>query len=129
MVTILEKYFHSPDMNFMIEKELDYNIQNFFKKSRAQNINVLFAGGVLIDDVRKQNRKQIENYVEIYLKSNQKIISKRYKKIYFKTRNLVGINIKPEYPKKPHIIIYNDFKKSIDHLSHELLNKIYKKVK
>jgi len=36
----------------------------------------------------------------------------------------VGFDIKPEYPKHPHIIINNDFAKPIQELSEELLLKI-----
>ena len=51
----------------------------------------------------------------------------RLKKIYFnKTRNVVGLDIKPQFPKKPHIVINNDFSKSIDDLVKELLSKIKK---
>ena len=38
------------------------------------------------------------------------------------------MDIKPEFPKKPDIIIYNDFKKNINELSKELLSKIKKKI-
>jgi len=100
-----------------------------FQKITDQKINVLFAGGVLIEEVRIRNKKYINNYVEIYLKSSQKkIISKNFKKLYLKTKNLVGIKIKPEYPKSPHIMIYNNFNKSIEELSKELITQIYKKI-
>ena len=51
------------------------------------------------------------------------------KKIY-KNKNVVGLDIKPVYPKKPHIIVENDFKKDTLFLSKEVskkLNKIFKK--
>ena len=71
--------------------------------------------------------KKINNYVEIYLKSNQKkIIKKNFKKLYRTTKNIVGLKIKPEYPKNPHITIYNNFNKSIEQLSKELIIKITK---
>ena len=38
----------------------------------------------------------------------------------------MGFDIKPEYPKHPHIIINNDFAKPIEELSEELLLKIDK---
>ena len=38
-------------------------------------------------------------------------------------QNIVGLNINPELPKTPNIIIYNNFKNSIDDLS----KKTYKK--
>ena len=54
----------------------------------------------------------------------KKIISKNFKKLYLKTKNLVGLKIKPEYPKNPDIIINNDFTKTINELSKDLLKKI-----
>ena len=43
-------------------------------------------------------------------------------------KNIVGIDIKAELPKKPKILINNDFSKSIKFLSNELIKKIYKKI-
>ena len=51
-----------------------------FKKITDQNINVLFAGMALFDEVRLWNRKYIKNYLEIYIKTDIKNIIK--KKIY-----------------------------------------------
>ena len=47
------------------------------------------------------------------------------KAIYFRNkRNVFGLDIKPVFPKKSHIVINNDFSKSIDDLVKELLTKI-----
>ena len=48
------------------------------------------------------------------------------KKIYKKKNpgKLIGVDIKPEYPKKPTITITNFFKSNSDKLSKTLLNKI-----
>ena len=101
----------------------------FFKKITDQNINVLFAGMALFDDVRKWNRINVTNYLEIYIKTSLKnIIKKKYTKIYKKKSMLVGVDIKPEFPKKPDIIINNNFNKSIENLSNELLIKINNKL-
>ena len=96
-----------------------------------QNINVIFAVVGLISSARKWNKKNIKNYVEIYIKSDVKtIINKKKKKIYqSKKVNIVGLDIKPEFPKKPDISFKNDFKKNIDSYSEELLKKIYKHLK
>tara|TARA_B110001452_G_C15229254_1_gene425896 strand:+ start:1782 stop:2306 length:525 start_codon:yes stop_codon:yes gene_type:complete len=126
----IRKIFELKDYSFTGRKRIGIQYSKLFQKITDQKINVLFAGGVLIEDVRKRNKKKINNYVEIYLKSSQKkIISKNFKKLYLKTKNLVGLKIKPEYPKKPHITIYNNFNKSINELSKELIIQIYKKVK
>jgi adenylylsulfate kinase-like enzyme len=100
----------------------------FIKFITNQNINVIFAVIGMMEDVRKWNRKNIKNYVEIYIKSDLKsIIVMRKKKIYqTKTKNIVGLDIKPEYPKKAHIIIKNNFKKNINSYSEELMVKINK---
>lgn len=101
-----------------------------FKKITDQKINVLFAGMALFDDVRLWNKKNIKNYLEIYIQTNiRSIMKKKYTKIYKQKTNLVGIDIKPEFPKKPDIIIKNDFKKTIEILSKDLILKIDKKIK
>ena len=83
----------------------------------------------LFDDVRKWNKDNVNNYLEIYIKTSLKnIIKKKYTKIYKKKSMIVGIDIKPEFPKKPHIIINNDFNRSIEELSNELVQKINDKL-
>ena len=94
----------------------------------TQNINVIFAVVGLMHNIREWNRKNIKNYIEIYIKADlKKIIKKRKKKIYHKNiNNIVGLDIKPELPKKPDIILHNKFQKNIDELALELIIKIKK---
>ena len=101
---------------------------HFCKLITNQKINLIFNLIGMYNRARRWNRKNIDNYVEIYIKADiYKIISFKRKKIYFnKTRNVVGLDIKPQFPKKPHIVINNDFSKSIDDLVKELLSKIKK---
>ena len=96
-----------------------------------QKINLIFAIVGMMNEPRTWNRKNIENYIEIYIKSDIKsILRERKKKLYFsKKNNLVGLDIKPQFPKNPDILIFNDFKKSISILSKELLKKINSKIK
>ena len=100
----------------------------FAKLITDQKINLIFNLIGMYEKARRWNRKNIDNYVEIYIKTDiYKIISFKRKKIYFKkARNVVGLDIKPQFPKKPHIVINNDFSKSIDDLVKELLSKIKK---
>lgn len=96
----------------------------------SQGVNVIFAVVGMLDEIRDWNKKNIKNYLEIFIKSEIKtIIKNRKKKVYknFK-KNIVGLDIKPEFPKKPDIIIKNNFKKNLDKLSRELLIKIIKKL-
>ena len=94
-----------------------------------QKINLIFAVVGLIDETRKWNKKNIDNYIEIYLKSDvKKIVNFNKKKIYHQknVNNIVGVHIQPELPKKPDIIIENNFDRSINSLSNELIKKIIK---
>jgi len=98
------------------------------KSITSQNINVIFAVIGMMDGISDWNRKNLINYAEIYIKADLiKIINKRKKKIYHQNKkNIVGLDIKPEYPKKPHIILHNSFKKDINAYSEELMLKIKK---
>ena len=90
-----------------------------------QNINVIISLVGLMQTPRSWNRKYIRKYIEIYIKSEvKKIIQKDRKKIYKKNKNVVGVNIKPEFPKSPDITIDNKFNKNLDYLKLELLDKI-----
>mgnify|MGYP001221958927 CR=1 FL=1 len=117
------------DLNeFTKTKRLDYG-KKFSKLSKLitnQKINVIFATVSMLHKVRFLNKKNIRNYVEIYIKTDvQKIIKRGKKRIYFKRRkNIVGLDIKPEFPKKPDIVINNNFNKDVDTLSNELVKKI-----
>ena len=92
-----------------------------------QKINMILAVVGMIEAPRKWNRLNIDNYVEIYIKSKiNNIINLNKKKIYHKKNSgkIIGIDIKPEYPKNPDITIINSFKSSSNKISKILLNKI-----
>ena len=91
-----------------------------------QKINLIFNLIGMSNRARRWNRKNIDNYVEIYIKADiHKIIKLKRKATYLKNKkNIVGLDIKPEFPKKPNIVIKNDFNKSTDKLAKELLSKI-----
>ncbi len=99
----------------------------FAKFVTNQNINLIFAVVGMMNEVRIWNKKNIANYIEIYVKADlKKIIKVKKKKIYHKKNvgEIVGVSIKPEFPKKPDIVIKNDFKKNIDFFSSLLMKKI-----
>ena len=99
----------------------------FAKFITNQNINLIFAVVGMMNEVRAWNKKNIANYVEIYVKADlKKIIKVKKKKIYHKKNvgEIVGVSIKPEFPKKPDIVIKNDFKKNINFFSSLLMKKI-----
>ena len=103
----------------------------FAKFVTNQKINLIFAIVGLMNEPRNWNRKNIKNYVEIYIKSNlKKIIKLKAKKIYHrkKKEKIVGLNIKPQFPKNPHITIHNNFQNDTKKLSKKLIQEIKKKI-
>ncbi len=109
------------------------NSEKFTKIAKIltdQGINVIFSLVGLMNKPRAWNRKNISKYVEIYIKSDvNKIISKNKKKIYKKKTNIVGVNIKPQFPKNPDIIIDNTLDDDIQNLDLILQNEIQKLLK
>ena len=81
----------------------------------------------LIKKVRIWNKNNIKNYLEIFIKSPLNTVRKLSKKKIYKKKyiqDVVGLDIKPEYPTNPHIIIKNNFKYSLEKKSKELISKI-----
>jgi adenylylsulfate kinase-like enzyme len=123
----LRKIFGFNKYDPQSRKSLSKKFCKFAKFITDQKINLIFAIVGLINEPRKWNKKNISNYVEIYIKANLKqIIKLGKKKIYNnkKSEKIVGVNIQPEFPKNPDITINNNFSKSTDQLSKELLKKI-----
>jgi len=116
--------------NARLNYALSYS--NFCKYVTDQNINVIISTVSLFHKVRKWNRSNIQNYLEIYIKADiKKIIKLKKKKIYLKKGKvgpIMGINIKPEFPKNPHIKIQNNFNQSISKISDNIFKQILKKL-
>jgi len=123
----LRKIFRFNKYTSLERKALAKKFCNFAKFITDQKMNLIFAVVGMMHSPRNWNKKNINNYLEIYIKANIKsIIKVNKKKIYYKKNSgdIVGINIKPELPKKSDIIINNNFKRSTDILSKELIRKI-----
>ena len=123
----LRKIFGFNNYDPKSRKLLSKKFCKFAKFVTDQKINLIFAIVGLMNEPRKWNRENISNYVEIYIKANLKqIIKIGEKKIYNHKKNekIVGVNIIPEFPKKPDITINNNFSKNTDKLSKELFKKI-----
>ena len=99
----------------------------FAKYITEQKVNIILAVVGMVEAQRRWNKANIENYIEIYIKSNVKNIIKLNKKKIYKKKNsgkLIGIDIKPQYPKKPDIIINNFFKITTDQMAKNLITNI-----
>ena len=99
----------------------------FAKYITDQKLNIIFAVVGMADAPRKWNSKNIDNYMEIYIKCNiKKIMKLNKKKLYHnkKSGKIIGIDIKPQFPKKPDITMNNSFNETSDKIAKKLLKKI-----
>jgi len=114
------------DLKSRIDLAMQYS--KFFNFIAKQKVNIIFTCVAMFDEVRKFNKKNNKNYIEIYIDAKIKnIISQKRKRLYFtKRKNMIGIDIKAELPKNPHIKIINNFTKSTRLLSDEIYKKFLK---
>mgnify|MGYP001177729130 CR=1 FL=1 len=109
-------------------KRLEYGkiYCKFLKFILDQNINVIFTVVGMFESLRKWNRKNIDNYVEIFIKADVRTIKQKTRKKTYKNsrKNIVGFGISPQFPKKPDILIENKFTESLDYLSNQIIKKI-----
>ena len=122
----IRKIFHIETYDKKNRKKLAKKYSKFCKNIVDQNINVIFATVSLFHEIQKLNKKNIHNYVEIYIKSEFKKISQLSNKIFYRKKynNVWGKKIIPEFPKRPDVVINNDFKINIDSLAKKALREI-----
>ena len=76
-----------------------------------QGFSVVVSVIAMFEEIFEFNRKNIKNYVEVFLDVPlDELVKRNKKKLYSsfyegKTRNIVGLDIKAEFPKKPDIIL------------------------
>ena len=106
--------------------KIPYRTSKFIKFITDQNINVIYTVLCLNYKAKSIYKEKIKNFVEIFIDSDvKKIIAKKKKKQIYKLKNsVVGVHIKPQFPKNPNIVIKNNFEKSIKSLSNELILKL-----
>ena len=105
-----------------------YKFSKLFKLITDQNINIIYATVGMMYKIRNIFKNTVKNFFVIYIKSDVKIIKqKKKKKMYFKFKeNVVGVDIKPEFPKKPDIMIENYLNRDVNKIAKELILKITK---
>jgi adenylylsulfate kinase-like enzyme len=116
----LNKY----DKNYRMRVGKKYT--NLLRLIIENKVNVLFSVVGLFHELHNYNRKHLKNYIEIFIDANFKKTALRKQKFFYKNKinNVWGKDIQPEYPKKPDIVLINDFKKNEKFLSIELIKKI-----
>ena len=96
--------------------ERAYRYNALCKLLTDQGINVIICTIAMFDEVREWNRKNIENYIEVFLDVELEVLKSRDRKGLYsrKEGSIVGVDIEAEYPKTPDIIIKNDGRASLE---------------
>lgn len=83
---------------------------NLCKLLTNQGIDVVICTIAMFDEIRAWNRKNIANYLEVFLDVDYDVLKERNKKgLYFdNNHNVVGKDVKAEFPKNPDIVIKNN---------------------
>lgn len=118
--------FKNYDRNSRIKLGKQYI--NFLKLILDQNVNIIFSIVCLYKDVRKFGKQRIQNYIEIFIDTNIKKIEKNSKKIHYKKnqKNIMGLDLKPELPRKPDIKVINNFQTTTSEISKKIIKELLK---
>lgn len=81
-----------------------------WKEFAEQGIDVILCSIAMYDEVRDWNRANIENYVEIYIKTSMETLYRRDQKGLYSSgaKNVVGVDLPYDEPKSPDAVVQND---------------------
>lgn len=109
----LRVIFENNDYSYDGRKKLGYQYSKLCKCISDQGIDVVICTIAMFEDLRRWNRRNFEEYMEIYLRVNKDELIRRDKKgIYSavlnsKGKEVCGIDLQVELPENPDIIIDN----------------------
>jgi adenylylsulfate kinase-like enzyme len=95
-----------------------------------QGIDVVIATISMFHEVREWNRKNIENYNEIYIKVPMEVlITRDQKNLYSRAfrgeiEHVMGVDIEIEEPINPDVIIINDGSNVPENMTDQLISKL-----
>ena len=103
---------------------------NFIKFLQSQRINVIVAANLTSKKYQNWAKKNLRDYLSVYIKSELSNLKKRdKKKIYKNKKDIVGISIKYDFPKNSDLYIENNLSKKIFLKNIRLLENLIKKKK
>tara|TARA_B100000029_G_scaffold510410_1_gene601809 strand:+ start:69 stop:587 length:519 start_codon:yes stop_codon:yes gene_type:complete len=120
---------HSIQDRYVSEKRRS----NLCKLLSDQGVSIICAALSNAPDLREWNKKNINNYFEVYIKVRDEVLYRRdTKKLYEKfnnneIKNVVGQDIPFHEPKNPSLVINNDLDESIDKIISKILSYLKKK--
>ena len=120
------RIFQNKKYDLKSRDEFGRMIVNFSSLINNQMTNIIFATVGLNNEIRRYFKKNIKNYIEIFIDADLKVLKKKNVRKFYKdgSKNVWGNDIKPEFPKNPDIKTKNNFTKKIDFLVIEILQKI-----
>ena len=99
-----------------------------------QKVNIIISANLIFQKYRNWCKKNIAEFLEIYLVTKPQILIKRNKKKKIlnsnkKEKNILGLDLIVKKPIKPNIVINNSFSKKIFLKNIKLINSEIKKRK
>lgn len=92
-----------------------------------QGVPVVCATISLFHRVQDWNRKNIPGYKEIFVRASMDTIRGRDPKRLYRGKSsgsLVGVHLKPQFPKRPHAVVDNDGSRAPRAVAAELFKKL-----
>lgn len=105
----------SKDLGYSISdrRKNSKRIQKYCKEMERKKFLVICSILSIFKDHQKENRKVFKKYIQVFLKTEKKILLKRNnKKVYSNKKNVVGKDIKFLKPYKSHFTLTNKFDKN-----------------
>lgn len=97
---------------YSTQERRDRAMQSFrlWKEIADQGIDVVVCSIAMYDAVRDWSRENIENYVEIYVKTNWETLIRRDQKGLYSSgrKDVVGVDLPYDEPKEPDAVVEND---------------------
>jgi cytidine diphosphoramidate kinase len=121
-----DSHNYSPDGR----KHLAMCYARLCKMLTEQGVDVVIATISMFHEVREWNRKNIENYNEIYIKVPMEVlIARDQKNLYSRAlrgevEHVMGIDIEVEEPNNPDVIIINDGSTTPEYMMNQLISKL-----
>ena len=107
------------DLKYTI-KDRDINAKRmtyFVRYISNQNINLIISANITSEKFRRWCRKNLRNFLQIYIKAKiESLVKRDYKKLYKKAltkkiKNVVGVDLPFNHPKKVDLYLTNDYTK------------------
>tara|TARA_B100000795_G_scaffold269601_1_gene259524 strand:- start:2755 stop:3279 length:525 start_codon:yes stop_codon:yes gene_type:complete len=138
-------YFDGDKFRSIFKNDIKYSLEDrntnaqrltaLVKHLSDQKINIIISANITTFSFRKWCRKNIKNYIEVYIQSTKKILAQRdYKNLYKmilqkKIKNVVGIDLPFKKPNGCHVYLKNNKSKDALLKNYNMILNLIKKKK